>query len=95
MNKAPDADVRRALADYHALRHRVHELCLDEPDADEPSYIREGSERLAKAAALAEQMAWDTLWNAVAARQVRRHARSSSTPPAVVRFFAGRAHRKE
>ena len=62
-----DADVRRALAEYNAARYRVRELNRKEPDADEPSEIRQGFEQLADATVRAEQAARDTLSNAVAA----------------------------
>jgi hypothetical protein len=64
-NTSADADVRRSLAEYQAARRQVQELDRDEPDADEPTDIHEGFERLAKATARAEQMARDALSNAV------------------------------
>jgi hypothetical protein len=64
-NTSPDADVRRSLAEYQAARRQARELAQDEPDADEPTDIHEGFERLAKATARAEQMARDALSNAV------------------------------
>ena len=65
-NSSPDAEVRRALAEYQVARTRVRELRRLEPDADEPADIHEGFERLAKATIRAEQIARDTLSNAVA-----------------------------
>jgi hypothetical protein len=65
-NAAADADVRRAPEEYHKARYTVHEIALDEPHADEPAGIQAGFERLAQAAARAEQMARDDLQNAVA-----------------------------
>jgi hypothetical protein len=64
-NTTADADVRRALADYQAVRRRVKELERDEPGADEPADIHEGFDRLARATVRAEQMARDVLSNAV------------------------------
>ena len=64
-NTSADADVRRALANYQAVRRRVRELDREEPAADEPTDILEGFERLAKATIRAEQMARDALSNAV------------------------------
>jgi hypothetical protein len=65
-NAPADADVRRALAEYHTARYKVREVALDEPHTDEPAEIQAGFERLAKAAAKAEQLARDELSNAVA-----------------------------
>lgn len=62
-----DADVRRALAEYHTARYQRREIALDEPHTDEPANIQEGFDRLYKAAARTEQMARDDLQNAVAA----------------------------
>ena len=67
MNTPAHADVRRALAEYHAARRRVRELDRKEPGTDEPITVREEFERLAEATIRAEQMARDTLSNAVAA----------------------------
>jgi hypothetical protein len=64
-NTSADADVRRSLAEYQAARRQARELAQGEPDADEPTDIHEGFERLAKATARAEQMARDALSNAV------------------------------
>jgi hypothetical protein len=50
-----DADVRRALANYQAIRRRVKQLDRGEPDADEPADIHEGFERLSKATVRAKQ----------------------------------------
>jgi hypothetical protein len=63
---ADDADVRRALVEYQAVRRRIKELDRDEPAAEEPAAIHEGFDRLAKATVRAEQIARDALSNAVA-----------------------------
>jgi hypothetical protein len=65
-NAPADADVRLALAEYHAARYQVREVALDEPHIDEPAEIQAGFERRAQTAARAEQLARDELHNAVA-----------------------------
>ena len=64
-NTSADADVRRALAEYQAIRRQVRELDRREPGMDDPTDIHEQFERLAKATVRAEQMARDALSNAV------------------------------
>jgi hypothetical protein len=82
MNTPADADVRHALAGYHAARRNAQQIKRDEPDADEPSEIHEEFERVAKAAVMAEQIARDKLSNAVASF-------AGSAPCAVIVDSAG------
>ena len=65
-NTSTEADVRRALAEYQAVRRQLQKLDRDEPGPDEPTKVHEDYELLAKATARAEQMARDALSNAVA-----------------------------
>jgi hypothetical protein len=66
-NAPSDANVRHALAAYHTARYQAREVALDEPHTDEPAKTQANFERLAQAAARAEQLARDELQNAVAA----------------------------
>jgi hypothetical protein len=64
-NASAEADVRRTLAEYQAVRRQARELSRHEPQGDGPSDVHEAFERLAKATVRAEQMARDSLANAV------------------------------
>jgi hypothetical protein len=67
LNTPADADIRRALSEYHAARYRASELKRQDPPADEPSEIRQDFERQTKASVKAEQEARATLSSAVEA----------------------------
>jgi len=66
-NSPRAAAVRRALEEYHEARRRVQKLKLERPSADRSWEDHQGFERLAKAGAVAEQMARESLSRAVEA----------------------------
>jgi hypothetical protein len=60
-----ESTTRRALAAYNVARRRTKEIELDKPDPDESTNNHEGYNRLSQAAAIAERMARDDLYDAV------------------------------
>ena len=91
-NTSAEAEVRRALAAYQAVRRRLADLGRNEPNLDEPIEVQEDFELRARAMLRAEQIAHDALLNAVASfaarsvqssfnlRAVRRTSRISEKP---------------
>jgi hypothetical protein len=61
-----EADVRRALGEYQAIRRRVQAIDRHEPGPDEPERAHQQFDLQAKATFLAERMARDALANVVA-----------------------------